>query len=234
MKRLLVSIIFILIFFIAGILIANFILMPALVHPGKEISVPNVCNLPLDSAVLVLKRVGLQGVVTDRRYDRIIEENRIIIQEPSPDTKVKKGRIINLVVSLGIEKVTIPDLSGIEYEKGRQIIDKIGLAIGRIDSVISDSVPPGRIIRTIPGPEVEVKRGEEINIVISKGGSLKMPNLLGIKVTQAMEILKRMNLGIREIIESEGTGEKGTVIVQSPEPERLVNPGDSVSLIIIK
>ncbi|MEO0143206.1 MAG: PASTA domain-containing protein [candidate division WOR-3 bacterium] len=234
MKRPFVYIIFILLFFVAGILIANFILMPALVRTGEEITVPNVCNLPLDSAVAILKGVGLQGVVTERRYDRIIEENRIIIQEPLPDTKVKKGRIINLVVSLGVETVAIPDLSGIEYEKGRQIIERIGLVIGRVDSLISDSIPPDRIIKTIPGPEIEVKRGDEVNIVISKGKSLRMPNLLGMKISAAEEVLKTMNLNIREVIESEGSGEKGTVIVQNPEPDQAVNPGDSVSLIIIK
>ncbi|MEO0185721.1 MAG: PASTA domain-containing protein, partial [candidate division WOR-3 bacterium] len=115
MRRLLTYVIIILIFFVVGLLLANFIFMPLFVRKGEEIVVPNVCDIPLDSATIILKRAGLQSVVTERRYDRIIEQGRVIIQEPLPDTKVKRGRIINLSVSLGIEKVIIPVLSGLEF-----------------------------------------------------------------------------------------------------------------------
>lgn len=234
MKRLFTYIISISIFFILGLLLANFLIMPTFVRQGEEIKVPNVCSLPLDSAVIVLKKAGLQGVVVERRPDRIIEEGRIIIQEPLPDVPVKKGRIINLTVSSGYEKITIPELYSVDYVKGRRILEKLGLLVGDVDSVFSDSVPQGKIIKTIPEFGNEVKKGDEIKIVVSKGVILKMPNLIGKKISEATQIIQLMNLVLKEVTEIEGSGEKGTIIVQSPEPERIVNSGDSVSLMIIK
>lgn len=234
MKRLLTYVIIILIFFIIGILLANFLIMPIFVRQGVEVVVPNVCNLPLDSATIILKKAGLQSIVTERRYDRIIEQGRVIIQEPLPDTKVKKGRIINLSVSLGVEKITIPFITGLEFVKAQNILDRLGLVISDIDSSYSDSIGEGKIIRTIPEAEVEVKKGDEIKIIISKGIVLKAPNLLGLKLNEAENILKSLNLVLGTVNEIEGSGEKGTVIAQSPQPEQAVEAGDSINLMIIK
>jgi serine/threonine-protein kinase len=234
MRKLLAYTIAILIFFVIGLLLANFIIMPAIVHMGKEITVPNVGNIPLDSAMQILNNTGLQGVVVERRHDHIIEEGKIIIQEPLPDTRVKKGRIINLTVSLGTETITVPFLTGVDLAKGIQIIEKLGFAVSDIDSILSDSIPRGKIIRTIPEFETEMKKGEEIKIIISKGMILKMPNLVGMNINDAQAALKRMDLIIKEITEVEGSGAKGTIMVQNPEPEMVVNSGDSVSLMVIK
>lgn len=234
MKRLLTYVIIILIFFIIGILLANFLIMPIFVRQGVEVVVPNVCNLPLDSATIILKKAGLQSIVTERRYDRIIEQGRVIIQEPLPDTKVKKRRIINLSVSLGVEKITIPFITGLEFVKAQNILDRLGLVISDIDSSYSDSIGEGKIIRTIPEAEVEVKKGDEIKIIISKGIVLKAPNLLGLKLDEAENILKSLNLVLGTVNEIEGSGEKGTVIAQSPQPEQAVEAGDSINLMIIK
>jgi len=56
MKRFLTYLIIVLIFFIIGLLMANFLLIPMVVRKGEEVSVPNVCNLPLDSATMVLRK----------------------------------------------------------------------------------------------------------------------------------------------------------------------------------
>jgi serine/threonine-protein kinase len=233
-KRLLTYLIVILIFFILGLLLANFLLMPMFVRKGEVVSVPNVCNLPLDSATFILKRAGLQSVVVERRYDRIIEQGRVIIQEPLPDTKVKKGRIINLSVSLGPEKIVVPSLLGLDFAKAKQIIDRLGLIVGDIDSIYSDSIDEGKVIRTIPEAEVEVKKGEEIKIILSKGILLKVPNLIGLKLDVAKEIIIKSNLALGSVTEVEGSGEKGTVIVQNPQPGNPVSKGDTINLMVVK
>lgn len=234
MKRLLTYTVLILIFFIVGIMLANFIIMPSFVRGAKEVSVPNVCALPLDSAIAVLKKNKLQGVVVERRYDKIIDEGKVIIQEPLPGVKVKRGRFINLSISLGPETVKIPFLIGLDLEKGRMIFDKLGLIIEEIDSAYSDSIDRGKIIRTYPDVDSEIVKGGSIRILYSRGILLKMPSLVGLTLTQARDTLAKLNLVIREIKEVEGSVAKNTVMVQHPEPDKLMNPGDSVNLIVVK
>jgi beta-lactam-binding protein with PASTA domain len=169
MRRPLVYAAIILAFFVVGVLIANFLVMPILVGKGEEVTVPNVCDTALDEAIKTLKTVGLEGVVVERRYDNIIEEGNVIIQEPLPDTRVKKGRIINLTVSLGLEMIRVPDLIGINYEQGVSILRRLGLAVAKTDSAFSDSLELGRIISTAPEAGTEVKKGEQISMLLSKG-----------------------------------------------------------------
>jgi beta-lactam-binding protein with PASTA domain len=234
LKKFLTYTVLILIFFVVGIFIANFIIMPSFVRSGKEVTVPNVCALPLDSAIAVLKKNKLQGVVVERRYDKIIDEGKVIIQEPLPNVKVKRNRIINLSISLGPETVKIPFLYGLDLEKGRMIFEKLGLIVEEIDSAYSDSIGRGKIIRTYPDFDSEIVKGGSIRILYSRGIRLKMPNLVGLPLPQARDTIAKLGLAIREVKEIEGSAAKNTVMVQNPEPDKVLNPGDSVNLIVVK
>lgn len=234
MKKFFIYTVLILIFFIVGIFLANFIILPSFVRGGKEVSVPNVCAVPLDSAIAVLKKNKLQGVVVERRYDKIINEGDVIIQEPLPGVKVKGGRIINLSISLGPETVRIPFLSGLDLDKGRMIFEKLGLLIEEVDSAYSDSIGRGKIIKTFPEFDSEIVKGGSVRITYSRGVLLKMPNLVGLTLPLAKDTLAKLGLVIREVKEIEGSAAKNTVMVQNPEPEKVLNPGDSVNLIVVK
>ncbi len=221
-------------FFVVGVLLANFLIMPILVGKGEEVVVPNVCNLTLDEAIQELKNVGLEGVVVERRYDRIIEEGSVIVQEPLPDARAKRGRIINLTVSLGPETIKIPHLGGISYDQGVSIIRRIGLVIAKVESVFSDSIEQGKIIGTVPDAEAELRKGDGIRLVLSKGIIRKMPNLVGQQLSRAQVVLDKIGLVMGKIEEVQGSGLKGTIIVQNPEPGRIVNRGDTVTVMVIK
>ena len=221
-------------FFVVGVPLANFLIMPILVGKGEEVVVPNVCNLPLDEAIQELKNTGLEGVVVERRYDRIIEEGNVIVQEPLPDARAKSGRIINLTVSLGPETIKIPHLVGTSYDQGVSIIRRIGLVITKVDSVFSDSIEQGKIVGTVPEAEAEVRKGDGIRLILSKGIIMKMPNVVGQQLSRAQVILEKMGLVMGKIEEVQGSGLKGTIIVQNPEPGRIVDRGDTVTVMVIK
>ncbi len=234
MKRILVYLLVIIAFFIVGAIMANFVIMPMLVHRGREVIVPNVCNMSLENATKELEDRGLEGLVSERRYDQIIEQGYIIIQEPLPDEKVKSGRIIHLTVSLGPQVIKVPFLTGVNIDKGELILKKLGFKIEKIEYVNSDTITRGEIIRTIPEPDIELTKGDAIELIVSKGPILMMPDLTG-KTQQDYEILlNKMGLILGEVKEVEGSGVKGSVIVQNPAPEEVVEPGDTVTLMVIK
>jgi beta-lactam-binding protein with PASTA domain len=234
MRRILTYLIVVIIFFVIGALLANFVIMPYLVHMGEEISVPDVCNLPLETAIEELKKQGFDGVVTERRYDPIIEAGRVIIQDPLPDARAKKGRIINLSVSLGPETIRIPYLTGIDYEKGRLIISRLNLSVEAVDSVFSDSIPAGKIISTLPAFDAEVMNGSSVTLIVSRGSRLLMPDLVGMSEQEVRELLKGLGLILGEVKKVEGSGASGKVILQDPKPRQTVEPGDTVSLMVVK
>lgn len=221
-------------FIVIGIVIANFLIMPSIVRMGKETVVPNVCNISLDEALAILKQKELEGIVIERRHDHVIEQGRIIVQEPLPDARVKAGRIINLTVSLGPQTIKIPFLAGIGADKGLSILQRLGLNVKSVERVFSDSIARTIIVKTIPPSETEIVRGDEVTLVVSKGPALKMPKLVGIHIREAEDILNTMGLVLAEVKEIEGSGNKGHILVQNPDAGQDVAYGDSVSLMVIK
>lgn len=234
MRRTLIYTGIILAFFVIGVLIANFLVMPLLVGRGEEVTVPNICDLTLDDAIAQLEGAGLEGVVVERRFDQIIKEGNVIIQEPLPEARVKKGRIINLTVSLGPETIKVPYLMGISYEQSVSIIRRLGLLVARVDSAFSDSIEPGKVIGTSPEAETGVKKGDSIKLILSKGIIKKMPNIVGTQLSQAQLMIEKLGLIMGKIEKVEGSGRKGTIIIQNPEPGRIVNSGDTVTVMVIK
>ncbi len=234
MKKIYIYAITIIIFFIIGVIITNFVIMPSVVHLGEEVTVPNICNLPLDDALEELRKHNLDGVIAERRYDHIIDEGHVIVQNPLPGEQVKIGRIINLSISLGAETVKIPYLIGLDLEKGKMIIRNLGLVIESVDSAFSDSIPLGKIMKTVPEVESEVKKGDALRIVVSRGSILRMPDLLGLNLNEARGVLKNMGLTLGEIRVVEASGTKGNIIIQHPEPEQVVSIGDTVNVMVIK
>lgn len=234
MKKIILYASIIIAFFILGIIIANFLIMPSIVHMGEEFVVPNVCNLSLEKALEELDKKQLEGVVTERRYDYVIEEGKIIIQDPLPEANVKVGRIINLTVSLGPETVRVPYLTGVDHEKGTLIMERLGLNIESVEYLFSDSIAEGKIMKTIPEAEVEVKKGDDVKLIVSKGLIMKMPDLAGVSLDDARVMLENMGLVLGDVKEVEGSGTKGSIILHSPEPDQIVNSGDTVSVMVIR
>jgi beta-lactam-binding protein with PASTA domain len=234
MKKILIYAGIIVLFFIIGVVVANFIVMPLIVHQGRTVSVPNVVHMTLDNAIAELSKRDLEGIVVERRFDPIVEPGRIIIQDPLPETRVKTGRIVNLTVSLGAETIRVPFLIGIDAEKAELIVKRLGFTIETVEHQHSDTVAVDKVIATIPVAETEMKKGDGITLIVSKGAVLKMPNLGGMTMEHIQPMLDSMSLVLGEVKEVEGSGTAGTVIVQDPAPEHVVERGDTVTLMIIK
>src|SRR4030042_1214305 len=209
MKKILIYFTIVVIFFVIGIVIANFLIMPSIVRMGKTVLVPNVCNMTLEQAIDELKKRKLEGVVIERRYDAVIEEGKVIIQEPLPDTKVKEGRIINLAISLGPETIIIPDLKGVDIEKAKLIIGRLEMKIEEIVYEFSDSVAAERVLRTVPQADEETKKGDKVLLIVSKGGKLKMPSLIGQQLEIAKAKIMGLGLVLGDVKDIEGSGAKG-------------------------
>jgi len=100
-----------LIFFILYILITIVVAMIVIfsqVANYKIVTVPNVVNMEFHNAYSELHKLGLNVDIELKHFNNV-EQGRVAFQSISPLKKVKQGRRINLVVSLGAasEQVTV-------------------------------------------------------------------------------------------------------------------------------
>lgn len=221
--------------FIIGILSFNFILMPYLVHRGREIEIPSVIGLSFSRAQRILKGKNLLPEVIFERPDTL-PAGYVVEERPKPGSVVREGRTVELVLSKGLKRLKVPQLEGLNLAQVKSIAENSGFRIAKIDSQASDSIPEGRVLKILPSPGSLVPSGSQLRITVSLGkkNKFEMPSLVGLKLGEAEKIIKEYGLVIGEVKEITAEGEPGTVVIQSPQYGLLVEKGDTVRLIIIK
>ncbi len=234
MKKTIFYPLLILLSFALGVLAFNFLIMPLLVRSGQSIAVPEVCGKTEEEAINIIKQANLNPEIEAHRFDPVIEKGKVIIQDPLPGKKVKTGRSVKIIISKGVEKVILPHIIGLDLEKAKQILAKYDMEIVIAESIFSDSIDEGKIVAVSPTPEEEVPKGTKISIKLSLGKRIVIPELTGLKLDEALTLLKENNLIVGEIKEIEGSGEPGTIVMQSPQSGSFARNQDSVNLVIVK
>ncbi|MEW6188710.1 MAG: Stk1 family PASTA domain-containing Ser/Thr kinase [Actinomycetota bacterium] len=198
---------------------------------GKRlISVPEVVGRTEAQATYLLAKAGLEVGEIERRHHNKIPEDRVIDQDPKGDKKVTKGTKVNLIVSLGIEMVEVPDVINRTEEEAAALISQAKLKMTRTEES-SDEVEKGRIIRQSPQPGIEVKRGAVVKVVVSTGPRMvTVPDVVGKDESAAESELE--NLGFIVVIK-EGVSSPedwGKVVAQSPKGGEQVKRGSTITI----
>ena len=133
---------------------------------------------------------GLKYKVTEQ-YSDSVEKGKVISQNPSADTKAKKGDEIEIIVSKGSEPkeqpkveepkveentpapvnnnmVQVPDFVGKTLDEAVNQINSLGLYYTASYS-FDNNVPKGTVISQNPGGNSEVAKGTRITMIVSDG-----------------------------------------------------------------
>ncbi|MGN1267239.1 MAG: PASTA domain-containing protein, partial [Dorea sp.] len=141
------------------------------VSKGKEkIEVPNVVGKSDTDAQSILNADGLKVNKVTYDYDDSVAKGKVVSQSINPGKKVETGTKIDIVVSKGPkpeEKVEVPSLSGLTYERAKSLLESYGLkAVKGGEEESEEEV--GRVSRWSPY-NTSVEKGTSITIWISKG-----------------------------------------------------------------
>lgn len=97
-------------------------------------------------------------------------EGTILDQSLTPGTEViPEETVITFTVSKGVEKIVLRDLRGYNTKGLESYIESTGLNIDMTKEEYSDEVPAGLVISQDPEPGTELKKGDQVTVVISKG-----------------------------------------------------------------
>jgi beta-lactam-binding protein with PASTA domain len=222
--------------FIFGVILMNFVIMPFIVRKGDIVTVPDVTEMKLEEAKNILKSMKLEPYIELYDFDPTVPENYVYKQNPPPGTELKVSRRIELWVSKGQKKIEVPYLIGLPLVQAENLLHRFKLQIADVESIESDSLPPGKVIETIPKANTKVNKNTAIKIFITKATKeegFPMPNLFGRNLSEIEKPIMEMGLVIGNIkyIESEN-GNEGEIILQSPQPGVLISSGDTISLVV--
>jgi beta-lactam-binding protein with PASTA domain len=220
--------------FLASAALFGYISLNVVIKHGEKVTVPNVINKSVVEALDLLSASGLEMRKTGTRNSSVIPENSIISQDPLPGSVVKEGRSVSVVISLGSELVTVPNLVGKRLREARVDLNKVGLRVGRfskihypeeIDAVLAQSPPPnGQVGRETP-----------IDMLLSLGPrprEYRTPDLIGLSVEEANKIVKTMGVTVGNMVTKvDPTHPEGKILEQNPPPGSFITEGSSVFLV---
>ena len=138
------------------------------VSKGKEpVTVPNLVGMTSSLAVQSLADIGITSPDITYQYSDQ-DKGDVIAQSPNSGQQAIPGETtVTLVVSSGVEKVTVPDLTGKTKAEATKALSDLGLTMTTTEEY-SDTVKEGSVISNDQTNQ-EVKRGTAIAVVLSKG-----------------------------------------------------------------
>jgi serine/threonine-protein kinase len=203
---------------------------------GQEITVPEIVNLPLPRANETVLAVGLELNVIDSQHRDDVDKDLIISQDPVSGSKVKKGREIKVILSLGPETVTVPDVRGDKLSTATFKLQNAGLNIGATEELYDSKYEEGTIISQFPEAETKVKRDTEVSVMLSKGAEperVSMPRLVGRTLEQAKTLLTEAGLNLVQVREEENAAySSGYVTSQSIPDGTLVEQQTNINISV--
>jgi serine/threonine-protein kinase len=216
--------------FATGVILFNGLLMPQLVHRRGEVRVPDLASLSEDQAERALRTLGLRLSHAGERFDPSVPRGLVLQQDPPPETPVRPGRRVLVVVSLGEEFSSVPQLYGTSLRGARVLVERSGLSVGGITRAPAEDVGEGLVAATDPPAESVLPRETPVGLLVSTASEVEsfvMPELLGRDLGAVRRQLEA--LGFRVVV-PEGAGGRGMILLQEPAPGARVDRGTLITL----
>lgn len=184
-----------------------------------EVVVPNVINEREIDAERALAQRNLLVVYDEPEPSDDIAEGYVLRQDPAPDSRVKEGREVVLVISSGQETIAVPDVVNKSKEDARLALEAKGLNVGSEVLTYDENVAENAVIFQSPRAGEQAEKGAAVDLIISRGKELEMvtvPSLIGQTQADAQKDLQKNGLSVGKITPEESTAyAEGIVIRQS-------------------
>ena len=169
-------------------------LVTIIVSVGPEaFPIPYVLDIETERAIYVVEESGFTLGQLLEVNDENIPRGFVISQNPVAGTKMSPGTTVDLVVSKGPSLIEISDLSRKSPEDAIQILETLGFEYELIEEY-SEDVEIGLVSGTLPEAGEIVTPDELIQVIVSLGISIEVPEVEGLKYEDAIRVLEELGL----------------------------------------
>lgn len=208
---------------------------------GVEITVPEITELYLEEARIILESEGLHIEVIDSTYSTKVPQGTIVEQTPLAGSKVKHGRTIYVIQNAQMRRpVVLPELRDMSLRQAKATLSSLGLVIDSIayePSAYRDIVLDIRMGDSIINAGTRVSEGSPVLLIVGKGQGTEevtIPTVVGKSLDDARSWLlsHTLTVGIVQYDIPPTEENKLQYIVYSQEPASgtVVVEGTSVNL----
>ncbi|HKV04554.1 MAG TPA: PASTA domain-containing protein [Candidatus Acidoferrales bacterium] len=200
---------------------------------GREVAMPDVVGRVAGQAQQILqgRRLGIK--VEDRIYSSLPVDT-VVRQSPPPNMRVKAGQDAHVVLSLGPQKATIPQLKDQSLRAAQVQLLRSEMQLGEISSVYLPGSVPDTVMQQDPAPGTTDVTGPHVNLLVALGprpAAFVMPDLAGLPVAEAQSRLTPAGLKVSKLTPvTPSDAPPGTVVGEMPARGQRVDPGSEVEL----
>lgn len=201
-------------------------------------SVPEVVGLEREEAADRLADSGLEMAVEGGggRYHAEVPAGHVIEQTPVASSLVKRGASVGTVVSLGPQRLTVPELEGKSLQSAQVTLAAGGLTLGPTLKVFAPGTAAGIVVTQDPEPGRLVSPAAEVRVFLTQaagGPRVIMPDLIYRDYDQVRAFFERAELRLgRVTFEIYEGAREGTILRQFPLAGHPLTAADAVSLVV--
>ena len=201
-----------------------------------KIEVPFVIGMPEEEARYEIERMELVVGEVTHEYSETVAIGCVTKASPKHRTKVEKGTVVDLVVSLGRvppKEVEVPSLIGLTQGEAEDKLAEVGLKSRHGIDVFNKDIEEGKVCAQNKEPGSMVVEGTTVEFILSLGRETGyIPNVVGAKPAEAEALILREGF-VFVYAEKEYSNEfdEGVVMKQSPTFGQAYK-GDTVTLTV--
>lgn len=182
--------------------------------------VPELVGLGADEAARAAERAGVVLEVVDERNDPSVPSGAVLAQDPAAGSRVRGGRKVRVVRSLGGARIDVPSLLGAPAREAEFRIRQQGLSPGDESRTFARRAPAGSVLAQVPAPGTIAGSDTRVHRLVSDGpvpARWVMPDLTGLALPRVEAWLETCGLrrGTVRRVPSDA-GPAGTVVGQLP------------------
>jgi len=199
---------------------------------GGTVAVPSLVGRTSTEAAKALSRAGLDPRVVTRVADD--PAGTVIAQDPAPGSYVDRGRTVDVVVSRGPPKVTVPDVTNQSVADATAALSQQGFAVV-VQRRTDENVPLDAVIATDPPAGSAQPKESQVTLVVSDGPApVRVPDVAGATFDAASATLSQSRFTSSRVDEFSATVDTGKVIRTDPAAGSLAPRDSSVSVVVSK
>jgi serine/threonine-protein kinase len=196
--------------------------------------VPKVAGMSVQDATGRLHDTGyaVDNNVTNEFSDTI-KKGVVIRTQPGDGVRLSQGKPVHLVVSLGQDRVLVPDVSKMSLSDAETLLQERGLTFNPTQRTKhSIKVPQGHVIGTDPAAGAQIRRAQQITLVVSSGPpTIHVPDVaVGTPFDQAERTLTKAKFEVSRVNEYNDSVPADGVI--SVDPAQRATYGSTLTVTV--
>ena len=207
--------IFFIVFFLSAVIFSQVILK------GETVIIPDLSGKTLVEARRELAKKDLSLAQKGIKFNDEWERGRIISQDPGPGSRIRVNKVVQVILSGGSERVTVPGLQGMPLESIVPALRDAGLTKGKISQIHTPQYPAGRVIAQKIPPSTVAERGSSVGLLVSQGekeARYLMPDLIAKRADRVITRLQALDFKIGDIRYAYYPGQDPGIIIKQYPP----------------